>query len=470
MTKKGSTLVVIGHGAAGLTAAIAAAEAARDLRFPIKIILLEKASEPDSGGNTRWSPAYMRMAAVDCVAPDFQQDMQLASGGRADQAYFRTLAEDAPGTIAWLQQKGVEFSKPVYYLSVGPPRIQPNGGGAAIIERLSAVARRANVQILYDCTATHVTPGEPGHYILTTTGTNGDRTIEADAIVIASGGFQGSADMMHEHFGSAAATMKLLSPGTHFDTGDGIRLAQSLGASLSGDWNGMHAEPIDPRSRQSAPVVLVYPYGIAVDRDGQRFFDEGAGLVHETWEAFARDIHFSRPGSIVYAILDSRLFEIEGYQRAIRSEVPPYQATTLDALGAMIDVPANALKRTIEVFNAAATADAARFDATRCDGLSTTGLVPPKSNWARPIVKAPFVAYPLVGAVAYTFGGIATNERAAVQGRAGIIPGLYAAGEVTGHFYKTAPNAVAMLRATTFGKIAGREAVNFLASSTNHHR
>src|SRR5579863_676197 len=366
LTRERSKLVVIGHGAAGLAAAVAAADAARDRRFPLDIIVLEKASQAEAGGNTRWSPSYIWMEAVDCVAPDFEHDMQIASGGRADQAYFRTLAENAPGTIRWLHGKGVEFSTPVYYLSVGPPRIQPNGGGKAIIERLSGAARRADVQIVYDCAATSAASSER-RFVLETAGTHGDQTIEADAIVIASGGFQGSAEMMHAYFGSTAATMKLLSPGTHYDTGDGIRLAQSLGASLSGDWNGMHAEPIDPRSRQSAPVVLVYPYGIAVDRDGQRFFDEGAGLVHETWEAFARDIHFSRPGSIAYAILDSRLFDIEGYQRAIRSEVPPYQAATLDALAAMIDVPANALKRTIEMFNAAATAHAARFDATRCD-------------------------------------------------------------------------------------------------------
>ena len=66
----------------------------------------------------------------------------------------------------------------------------------------------------------------------------------------------------------------------------------------------MHIEPVDPRSKGSAPVVLVYPYGIVVDQDGRRFLDEGGGLVHETWEAFARDIHFARPNGIAYAILD----------------------------------------------------------------------------------------------------------------------------------------------------------------------
>ena len=89
-------------------------------------------------------------------------------------------------------------------------------------------------------------------------------------------------------------------------------------------------------------------------------------------------------------------------------------------------------------------------------------LKPPKSNWARAIAKPPYLAYPLVGAIAYTFGGLATNAKAEVLGEQGPISGLYAAGETTGHFYGTAPNAVAVLRALVFGKIAGQEAVEFL--------
>jgi tricarballylate dehydrogenase len=269
--------------------------------------------------------------------------------------------------------------------------------------------------------------------------------------------------MMSTQFGPYGETMKLISPGTQFGSGAGIRIAREQGAAVSGDWDGMHAEPVDPRSEGSAPVVLVYPYGVVVDQKGRRFFDEGSGLVHETWEAFARDIHFNRPGHIAFAILDSRLFEIDGFHRAIRSEVPPYQANTLGALAAQIGVPARALRQTVKAYNAAATGDAARFDATRCDGLSTTGLNPPKSNWARPIEKPPYLAYPLVGAIAYTFGGLATTARSELLCDYGPIPGLFAAGEITGHFYGTAPNAVAMLRALVFGKIAGREAVDYAA-------
>jgi tricarballylate dehydrogenase len=467
MTENFRKLVVVGHGAAGLAAAFSAAEHARSRGLRIDITLLEKSREDEAGGNTRWSPSYMRLAAPDRLAPGFEDDMRQASGGMADQAYFRTLAERAAATIEWLQAHGVEFTIPVYYLSTGPSRIQPAGGGGAIVEKLSHAAKQAGVKFLYETSAMRLRVVEDRVCGLDIQSGDGDgdgaATLDADAIILACGGFQGNAAMMGAHFGAAGETIRLISPGTRFDTGDGIRMAIDQGASVSGDWNGMHMEPVDPRSRHSAPIVLVYPYGIVVDQEGRRFFDEGGGLVHETWEAFARDIHFGRPKSIAYAILDSRLFDIPGYKRAIRSEVPPYQAGTLAELAAQIAVSARNLEETIEAFNIAATGDIARFDATQRDGLAAAAeLQPPKSNWARPITKPPFLAYPLIGAVAYTFGGLATNEKAEVLSDSGPISGLYAAGETTGHFYRIAPNAVSVLRALVFGQIAGWQAVEFL--------
>jgi tricarballylate dehydrogenase len=457
-------LVIVGHGAAGLAAAVSAAEQARASGLRVEITLLEKARETEAGGNTRWSPSYMRMAATDRPAPDFEYDMQHASGGLADSDYFRTLAENAPATIGWLQTHGVSFDTPTYYLSAGPPRIQPVGGGRAIVDRLADVAGKAGIKLRYESPAIRLRMGEAGISGVEVKSKGYDVTmLEADAVILASGGFQGDVTMTRKHFGPGAETLKLISPGTGFDTGDGIRMAVDQGASISGDWNGMHIEPIDPRSRHFAPVVLVYPYGIVVDQDGRRFFDEGAGLVHETWEKFARDIHFGRPGNIAYAILDSRLLDIAGYERAIRSDVPPHRADTIEELAAMICVPPRNLKVTIDGYNAAATGNAATFDATRCDGLaSDRSLQPPKSNWARAIATPPYLAYPLVGGIAYTFGGLATNTKAEVLSEHGPISGLYAAGETTGHFYGTAPNAVAVLRALVFGRIAGQQAVEFL--------
>ena len=463
MQKNVRKLIVVGHGAAGLAAALSAAEQARSCGLHIDITLLEKSREDEAGGNTRWSPSYMRLAAPDRLAPGFEDDMQQASSGLADQAYFRTLAENATATIGWLETHGVEFTIPVYYLSTGPPRIQPAGGGGAIIEKLSHAAKQVGVKFLYATSAMRLRMVEGRVRGLDIQSGDGATTLDADAVVLACGGFQGNAAMMGAHFGPAGETVKLISPGTRFDTGDGIGMAIDQGASVSGDWSGMHMEPVDPRSKHSAPIVLVYPYGIVVDQEGRRFFDEGGGLVHETWEAFARDIHFARPKNIAYAILDSRLFDIPGYERAIRSEVPPYQAGTLAELAAQIAVPARNLEETIEAFNIAAAGDVSRFDATQRDGLAAAAdLKPSKSNWARPITKPPYLAYPLVGAVAYTFGGLATNERAEVLSDGGPISGLYAAGETTGHFYRIAPNAVSVLRALVFGQIAGRQAVEFL--------
>ena len=453
-------IVVVGQGAAGLSAALAAAEQARSLRLPVRVTVVDKAGEQDAGGNTRWSPSYMRMAAPDRVEPDFVRDMLAATGGRGDPTYFTRLADEAPATVAWIASHGVSFIQPTYYLAKGPPRIQPSGGGPAIIAALTRAARATGVTFRHGCAARDIVTESGRIAALSLEG----ETLAADAIVLACGGFQADAAMMRAHFGPGADTMRLISPGTRFNTGDGIRMALALGATPAGDWQGMHAEPIDARSKGPAPVVLVYPYGIVIDRDGSRFFDEGGGLVHETWEWFARDLHFKTPGSIAYAILDSRLLAIADYQRAIRSEVAPFRAATLDDLARLIGIDAGALTATVAAYNAACIGDPDTFDATRCDALAADRtLTPPKSNWARAIAVAPFFAFPLVGAIAYTFGGLATDERARVL-RAGVpIPRLYAAGEITGHFHATAPNAVSVLRALVFGRIAGREAVAELA-------
>jgi tricarballylate dehydrogenase len=455
------SLVVIGQGAAGLAAALAAAEHARD---KIAITLIDKAPHDQAGGNTRWSPSNMRMASPQAVEPSFVADMLAATRFKGDERYFARLAADAPATAKWLQSQGIEFIQPPYYLAKGPPRIQPVGGGGALLRSLTQAARQAGVILRYGCSAREIVTGNDriAGVLVEQAGARG--ILPADAVVLASGGFQGNAEMMRAHLGDGGETMRLISPGTRFDTGDGIAMALALGADKSGDWSGMHCEPVDPRSEGSAPVVLVYPYGIVVDRSGRRFFDEGGGLMHETWEWLARAIHFDLPGSIAYAILDARLFEIADYQRAIRSEVAPARADTLLELAKLIGVDADGLVATVAAYNAACLGDARGFDATCCDGLAAGhALQPPKSNWARAINVPPFLAYPLVGAVAYTFGGLATDERARVLRRGIPIPGLFAAGEITGHFHATAPNAVALLRALVFGRIAGAEAARLLS-------
>ena len=452
-------IVIIGHGAAGLCAALSAVETARERSIDAHVTVVERTGAADCGGNSRWSPSNIRMRAPDAMESSFVDEIVAQSSGRADRAYFERLAADAPPTAHWLQAKGIGFHAPPYYLAKGPARIQPVGPIGVLFETLWRSAQAAGVEFLYERGLRRLLL-EDGRI----TGAEldpGAGFVRADAVVLACGGFEGNAGMLAQHLGPGAESLRPISPGTHFDDGAGIRAALEAGAQRSGDWNGMHAEPVDARSTGSAPVVLVYPYGIVVDRDGRRFFDEGAGLVHETWERFAREIHFSLPGRVAYAILDAALLDIRDYERAIRSEVPPLRAESIADLAAQLGIPAAALTQTVDAYNAACSGDAARFDATRKDGLaSAPGLSPPKSNWARPLARAPFLAWPLAGAIAYTFGGIATDADARVLGDGAPIGGLYAAGEITGHFYGTAPNAVAMLRALVYGRIAGRNAID----------
>ena len=457
MNDKPFEIIVVGQGAAGLAAALSAVEEARARNLPVAVTLIDKASADEAGGNTRWTPAYMRMAAPDRVEPSFVHDMLEATRFQGDETYFARLAHDAPATVQWIASHGVAFHQPTYYLAKGPPRIQPVGGGASIFRELTRAAQDAGVRFRHACAAEGlVAEGAAIRGVRL----NGGEVLAADAVVLACGGFQGNRDMMREHFGPGGESIPLLAPCARFNTGDGIAMARALGADVAGEWNGMHIEPVDPRSTSSAPVVLLYPYGIVVDRSGRRFFDEGAGLVHETWEWFSRHIHFAVEGREAYAILDSRYWRSRTgsarpapkYRRSSPTRSTDWQSSSASTRR-VSRRPSRPTTPPVRVIPRASTPRAAT------GLLPPAGSIPPKSNWARAISEPPFLAWPLVGAVAYTFGGLATDDRARVLRGGAPIPGLYAAGEITGHFHATAPNAVSVLRAFVFGRIAGREAV-----------
>src|SRR5450631_3449746 len=160
MPRNPRKLVIVGHGAAGLAAALSAAERAHGLGVSVEITLLEKSREDEAGGNTRWSPSNMRLDAPDLLSPAFEEDMQEASGGLADRDYFHTLADNAVSTIGWLQSHGIQFVTPLYYLSAGPARIQPVGGGGAIVAKLVEAAKQAGATVRYQSEALRLVMAE----------------------------------------------------------------------------------------------------------------------------------------------------------------------------------------------------------------------------------------------------------------------------------------------------------------------
>src|SRR5262249_26909976 len=156
MSKAPHRLVVVGHGAAGLAAVLAAVETARRPDLGGGVTFVEQAGEETARGHTPWRPSYMRRDAAPRLPPPFEREMMQAASGRADQAYFRALANNATATVGWLKTHGVEFCSPGYYLSAGPLRIQPVGGGRAIVSALSRAAKCHGAVLQYGCSAQHL--------------------------------------------------------------------------------------------------------------------------------------------------------------------------------------------------------------------------------------------------------------------------------------------------------------------------
>ena len=190
-------IVVAGHGAAGLCAALSALEAARERGVQARVTVLERAPEADCGGNSRWSPSNIRMLSPEAMEPGFVDQVLAQSGGKADRRYFERLAAEAPATARWLQGLGVAFHTPPYYLAKGPARIQPVGAIGVLYEALWRAAKAAGVEFLYERELRRLLT-EDGRITGVETGPDG-AVLRADAVVLACGGFAGSAEMLRRH-------------------------------------------------------------------------------------------------------------------------------------------------------------------------------------------------------------------------------------------------------------------------------
>jgi tricarballylate dehydrogenase len=341
------------------------------------------------------------------------------------------------------------------------PRMAPSGGGLALIESLAAEFERLGGRIHYEVAAQRMIQDEDGAVVGVRCVGKGNRPQEfrGQAVVLACGGFQGNAEMMARYIGPRSVHLGMMSQGCHYNKGEGIRMALDIGAAPCGEYGAWHASPMDPRSSRPGASMYMYPYGILVNKLGHRFTDEAPGPTDETYENVARTIS-SQPGGIAYALLDSDP-GIPLTNATIRTEQPAIEAPTLAELAGKLNVPVDVLTRTVEAFNAACRPG--RFAAVELDGLATESLAIRKSNWARPLLLAPFRAYPIVSSIVFTFGGLRVNPRAQVVNLQGdTIPGLYAAGETMGLYYGNYTGATSVLKGLVFGRLAGIDAAHRL--------
>lgn len=444
-------VIVVGSGVAGLSAAVAAAEAGA------RVVVIERATPDKAGGNTRWGSAYLRLDALDDAGPTFADELVAFSGDRTPRWYVEALLARLPETMTWVQGHGARFrTADTYFVTSAHPRLQPVGGGQGLRSVLGPVAEQLGVTFRYATTARELLTAGDQVVGLRVDGPDGPEDLRADAVVVASGGFEGDTATLTAELGGDASTLIHIAPGVRHNRGEGIRMALAAGAVRAGQWDSFHAEPVDPRSAEPEALVMIYPYGILVDRQARRFLDEGRGTVDETYEATARAI-WARDGSTAWFITDQQLHRIEDHPRGLLTDVEPVAAATVAELASATGLPARALASTVDAFNAATRQG--DFDWRRPDGLATSGLEPPKSNWALPLVQPPFLAWPVSCSIVFTFGGVATDAVGRVVRDDGTpILGLYAAGECTGLYHDKYPGGTSVLRGMIFGRVAGTTA------------
>ncbi|MGE7601602.1 FAD-dependent oxidoreductase [Peribacillus sp. NPDC097675] len=459
-------LVIVGCGAAGTAAALAAAEEAKSQNQTLSIAILERAPFEKRGGNTRWTAAYMRMENIDTPAPNLVGDMRDFSDNLIDLEYAETLEKEAGPTLRWVESKGVEFDfLPTMFLTASRPRLLPVGGGKAIIDTLSLRARALGVEIIYEATAWDLTLDDTGavNGLQVRVADGSSIYLKTNAVILAAGGFQGNKEMMAQYVGRDAHKIPPVSEGGLFNKGEAIRMAMRIGASGNGQFDSFHAETVDPRSKREEAAVMLFPYAILVNQNGERFTDEGVSTIDEQYEEVARKIFYTCENHIAYMITDQKMYTIPNYEEALQTDRPPIVANTIEELADKINVNRENLVQTVDDFNADCPTGEFIYD--KVDGLATTALALNKSNWSIPINEGPFIAYPIHCCNVFTNGGLATDvEGRVLTGDAVPIPGLYAVGETSGIYYGKYPGGTSVLRCLVFGRRAGKHAVSYIDS------
>jgi tricarballylate dehydrogenase len=483
-------VIVVGSGNAGLSAALAAADLGGS------VVVVDAAPEDWIGGNSAFTAGAFRTtydglddlrpvipiddetaAAID-LAPytpdDFRRDIQAMAGGRSDKGLVDVLVGGAADAVRWLADHGVTWellADRQSFVVDGRRRFWGNltagivGGGIGLIEAEAAAARRSGVELRFETRVVDLLRDEGRVSGVVVAGPGGHTSIEAGAVVLASGGFEADASRRAAYLGPGWDLAKVR--GTPYDTGDPMFLAIAAGAATAGHWSGCHAIAWDAAAPPYGDRVLTnrfsrqsYPFGLIVDRDGRRFVDEGADFRNYTYARYGREV-LRRPGALAFHLFDATTAPFIGgvdYSTATDG-VSRFEAQTVEGLAEAAGIDAAGLVGTIAAFNAGV--QDVRFDPTIKDGRGTVGVEPPKSNWAHRFETPPFVAYAVTCGITFTFGGLridADGHVLDVDGRP--LAGLYAAGEIVGGlFHDNYPGGSGLTSGTVFGRRAGTTAV-----------
>lgn len=428
-------LAVVGGGLGGMSAACRAAQ------LGLKVAVLERGTDVQYPCNTRYSGGILHINGhnVEEPADALAQAIGEMTLGHADMDLARALATDARRAVAWLREEGAKYIRVgqiVWQQHVlAPPRpITPGldwkGRGPDVTLRtLEANLAKRGGSLMRGTAATALM--ESGGACVGVEAQVDGRPVQiaARSVVIADGGFQGNLELIGRHI--TAAPVKIKQRGAATGMGDGLRMAQALGAAVT-RLDTFYGHML---SRDSFANDKVWPYpqldelgtaGIVIDGRGERFTDEGMGGIYvanmiarladplSTWAIFDEGI-WNGPGK------DAR---IPANPNLIKAGGTVHRADSLRQLAEIIGVPAERFEVTVAAYNRALGAGAL---ASLTPKRSTTRIK------AMPLDRPPYYAVPLCAGITYTMGGLAIDPHGRVQRQGGgAIPGLYAAGAATG--------------------------------------
>ena len=450
-------VLIAGGGNAALCAALSAAEAGAEVQ------LLEAAPRHFRGGNSRHvrNIRYMHKGPTDIMTGPYEEepffeDLLRVTGGKTDEKLARFCIQQSEDAVDWMRARDVRFQPALGgTLQLSETNAFFLGGGKALVNALYARAEKLGVRIAYETEVHGVSLDADGFRHVTARTPDGDREFPAKAFVAAAGGFEANIAWLTEAWGPAAENF--LVRGSPFNTGLTLRAMMDAGAATIGDADQCHAVAIDARvPKFDAGIVSrsdSVPFGIMVNKEGVRFYDEGEDFWPKRYAIWGRLIA-AQPDQIAYSIIDAKAVPL-----FMPSVYAPLQAVTLAGLANEIGVDGATFEATLGAYNAAV--QPGQLDSAVLDGCRTQGLGIEKSNWARTIDEPPFYAYPLAPGITFTYLGVRIDETAKVRLKDdSIAPGMFAAGElmsgnILGQGYLA---GFGMTIGTVFGRIAGREA------------
>ncbi len=441
-------LIIIGAGAAGLCAALAAAERGIDP------LVLER--DPVPRGSTSLSAGLIpaagtRFQAARGIADDparFAADIQKKAQGRADPAVVAAVSQGAGPAIEWLADRhGFDFSlvHDFDYPGHAARRMHglPSRSGAELVDRLRAAAEAAGIAILTEALAETLVADADGRIrgVIATRPDGSTEAIGCDALILACCGYGGDPALVAQHIPTLAGALYFGHAG---NTGHAVRWGGALGAGLR-DMTGHqgHGSVAHPAAILVTWAVITEG-GFQVNQSGDRFWDESQGYS-ESAEAV-----LSQPGGIAFDIFDGRIAGIarqfEDF-RAAEAAGAILTAGSAEALAARLNIPPLA-------------GTMAGVDALKAAGATDTF----GRHWAgRPLLAGPFHAVRVTGTLFHTQGGLAVDGQARVLRADGTpLPNLFAAGGaacgVSGPEAGGYLSGNGLLTAVVLGRIAGQNA------------